>query len=58
MFEGVEVVAAVVEGSLAAEDLVSNEQAEGFELGAVPADVDDLAPVPLMRYVQELSIGN
>ena len=51
MFEGVEVVAAVVEGSLAAEDLVSNEQAEGFELGAVPADVDDLAPVPLMRYV-------
>ena len=51
VFEGAEVVAAVVEGGLAAEDLVADEQAEGLELGAVPADVDDLAPVPLrFRY--------
>ena len=48
VFEGAEVVTAVVEGCLATENLISNEQAKGFELGAVPADVDDLAPVPLM----------
>ena len=48
VFERAEVVTAVVEGCLATENLISNEQAKGFELGAVPADVDDLAPVPLM----------
>ena len=48
VLEGAEVVAAVVEGGLAAEDLVPDEKAEGLELGAVLADVDDLAPVPLV----------
>ena len=48
VLEGAEVVATVVEGGLAPQHLVSDEQAERFELGAVPTDVDDLAPVPLM----------
>ena len=47
VLEGAEVVAAVVEGGLAFQHLVSDEQAERFELGTVPADVDDLAPIPL-----------
>ena len=47
VLEGAEVVAAVVEGGLAFQHLVSDEKPERYELGAVAADVDDLAPVAL-----------
>ena len=53
VLEGAEVVAAVVEGGLAFQHLVSDEQAERFELGAVPTDVDDLASVTLMRKIKQ-----
>ena len=49
VLEGAEVVAAVVEGGLAFQHLVPDEKAERLELGAVSADVDDLASVTLMR---------
>ena len=53
VLEGAEVVAAVVEGGLAFQHLVSDEQAERFELRAVPTDVDDLASVTLMRKIKQ-----
>ena len=53
VLEGAEVVAAVVEGGLAFQHLVSDEQAERFELRAVPTDVDDLATVTLMRKIKQ-----
>ena len=49
VLEGAEVVATVVEGGLAAEHLVADEEPEGFELGAVAADVNNLAPVSLRQ---------